>query len=190
MSIKKLIREIKISETGVWENSVEHCFDKNLSKILINFFKVKKNITICDLGCGCEGLYTKKFVENNIDCIGFDGNPETEKMTNGLCKVRDLTIPFNDIYDWIICLEVGEHIPKKYENIFIENLHNNNRKGIILSWAVIGQKGSGHVNCQNNDYIKKKFLDLGYKNDLITENILRKYCLLKWFKKTIMVFYK
>ena len=59
-------------------------------------------------------------------------------------------------------LEVGEHIPKEYEDIFINNLHNNNNKGIILSWAILGQGGFGHVNEQNNDYIKSKMSNLGY----------------------------
>jgi len=192
---KKIKRVVNISETGVWENEVEHCFDSSLCTELINFFDKKgiknnKDKKICDLGCGCKGYYTKEFLKNNINCYGFDGNPETEKASQGICKVRDLTIPYNDVYDWVMCLEVAEHIPKKFEKIFIENLHNNNNKGIILSWAVIGQKGSGHVNCQNNDYVKELFKNLGYKNDIKAENILREKSSLNWFKKTIMVFTK
>ena len=65
----------------------------------------------------------------NID--GFDGNPYTETLTNGLAKVIDLTKPhkFNKPYDWVISLEVAEHIPKKFESIYVNNLHNNNNKG-------------------------------------------------------------
>ena len=87
-------------------------------------------------------------------------------------------------------LEVGEHLPKKYENIFIKNLHDNNKYGIILSWAIKGQPGHGHINCQNNDYIKKIFTDLGYINDVDAEKELRRKSSLWWFKKTIMVFRK
>ena len=36
-------------------------------------------------------------------------------------------------------LEVGEHLPQEFENIFIHNLHNNNKSGILLSWAIKGQ---------------------------------------------------
>ena len=60
---------------------------------------------------------------------------------------------------------MGEHIPKIYEKIFIDNLDNNNTKGIIISWAVKGQGGVGHVNEQNNEYIKNIFIKLGYKNE-------------------------
>lgn len=36
-------------------------------------------------------------------------------------------------------LEVGEHIPKPYEHVFLGNLHENNECGVMLSWAVPGQ---------------------------------------------------
>ena len=68
------------------------------------------------------------------------------------------------------------------------NLHNNNENGIVLSWAVKGQCGDGHVNCQNNDYIKSKICKLGYINDIEAEQQLRKHSTLSWFKNTIMVF--
>lgn len=69
-------------------------------------------------------------------------------------------------------LEVGEHLPPQFEDIFIQNLHNNNKHGIVLSWAVKGQGGHGHFNEQNNDYVKSKICDLGYVNDVKSENIL------------------
>ena len=43
-------------------------------------------------------------------------------------------------------LEVGEHLPKEFEDIFINNLDNNNNYGIVLSWAIKGQGGYGHYN--------------------------------------------
>ena len=85
-------------------------------------------------------------------------------------------------YDWVISLEVGEHIPKEYENIFIENLHKNNIRGIVLSWAIKGQGGDGHVNEQDNYYIKNIFQDLCYENDLEAENTLRELSEHAWFK--------
>ena len=63
--------------------------------------------------------------------------------------------------------------PKKFEDIFINNLHKNNKNGIVLSWAVKGQGGDGHFNEQNNDYIKSKICKLGYINDIESENQLR-----------------
>ena len=180
----------KINERGFWEGEVEHCFDEPLCKNIIKFFSDKKDDTIMDLGCGCHGHYTLQLIKNGLKCKGFDGNPETPKLTNNVCQVRDLTEDFDDLSDWIICLEVAEHIPKKYEKILIKNLHKNNKKGIILSWAIVGQKGAGHVNCQNNDYVKNIFNNLGYKNDIKTEEALRVGAKYSWFKKGVMVFRK
>jgi hypothetical protein len=105
--------------------------------------------------------------------------------------VLDLSKPFDmPKKEYVITLEVGEHIPKINEDIFIGNVHNHNTKGVILSWAVVGQGGDGHVNCQNNDYIKQKFHDLGYKNDIEEEQFLRINSSFSWFKNTIMVFKK
>lgn len=162
-----------------------------LGESLTNFFLNNKINNVVDLGCGM-GSYVKKFKENNINAIGFDGNPNTPELTNNLCQVLDLSVPikFDEPFDWVLSLEVGEHLPKQLEDIFINNLHNNNKYGIILSWAVKGQGGDGHFNEQNNDYIKSKICELGYLNDIKTENKFRKDSTIWWFKNTIMVFRK
>ena len=88
-------------------------------------------------------------------------------------------------------LEVGEHLPQQYERIFIENLMRHAKKGIVLSWAIKNQGGTGHFNEQNNDYIKSIFLSYGYVNDLKAEQKLRSAvynCM--WFEKSLMVFRK
>merc|ERR1712129_559280 len=108
-------------------------------------------------------------------------------ITNGQCEFLDLAIEteFPQQFDWIMSLEVGEHIPAEYEDVYIANLDANNANGIVLSWAVEGQGGKGHVNCHNNDYIKDKFKQLGYSNDLNAEKALRSSVTnAVWFKNT------
>jgi hypothetical protein len=90
--------------------------------------------------------------------------------------------------DLVLSLEVGEHLPPQFESIFIQNLHKHNTKAIIVSWAIEGQGGWGHFNERNNSYIKQKFLDLGYYNDIDEEKLIRDASALPWFKNTIMVF--
>ena len=183
-----------INENGFWEGmDVEkfHCYDKKLSSALLSFFKNEKADKICDFGCGL-GNYVKHFKDNNLNALGYDGNPQTQELTNNICKVLDLSKPikFDTPFSWVMSLEVGEHLPKKFEDIFINNLHNNNINGIVLSWAVKGQGGHGHFNCQNNDYIKSKICKLGYTNDIEAEKKLRSNSRFWWFKNTIMVFRK
>jgi cyclopropane fatty-acyl-phospholipid synthase-like methyltransferase len=185
---------MSIHAHGFWEGveaSSQHCYDESLGLSLIDFLKKVNAVNVADLGCGM-GDYVKLFKHHNIDAQGFDGNPNTPELTSGVGKVLDLSAPvqFEEPYDWILSLEVGEHIPKEFEEMFINNLHNNNKRGIVLSWAIQGQGGHGHVNVQNNDYIKDKICALGYINDVEQENILRNASTLEWFKNTIMVFRK
>ena len=180
------------NNTGIWlNNSLEgHGYDTYLSNALVNVLK-RNNITnVYDFGCG-HGLYTRNFIVNKIMCEGYDGNPNTKQLTDNLCNVLDLSKEFTlPKKECVITLEVGEHIPNLYESTFIDNIHRHNTKGIILSWAVIGQGGDGHINCQNNEYIKDKFFQLGYTNDIDEENYLRTNSSFSWFKNTIMVFKK
>ena len=171
-------------------------YDDPLGHKLAFFFKKEGSPSVVDLGCG-TGHYVKKLRDHEIECDGFDGNPLTPALTRWIdskpaCSILDLTTPvvLEKKYDWVLSLEVGEHIPKRYESVFVDNLHNNNKMGIVLSWAVKGQGGNGHYNEQNNDYIKAIFEELEYVNDKKTENWLRANASLWWFKNTIMIFRK
>jgi cyclopropane fatty-acyl-phospholipid synthase-like methyltransferase len=185
---------MSIHTNGYWIGmNVEgqHAYDENLSDALLAFLKNENVLTLCDFGCGM-GSYVKHFKKNGLNATGFDGNPNTPILTNNMCGILDLSEPvkFNMPFSWVMSLEVGEHLPQKFEDIFINNLHNNNENGIILSWAVKGQGGHGHFNEQNNDYIKSKICKLGYVNDIKKETELRKNSKFWWFKNTIMVFRK
>jgi tryptophanyl-tRNA synthetase len=62
---------------------------------------------------------------------------------------------------------------------------------LIISWAVEGQGGSGHVNCKNNDYIIAQVVDRGFKYNTEASDALRKSATnASWFSYTIMVFDK
>lgn len=150
-------------------------FDTTLSSALVEFYTTEKATSVVNFGDGM-GDYVKDFKKNNITSDGYDFNPNTTQ--------------FDKPYDWVMSLDIGEHLPCEFEDIFINNLHNNNNHGIVLSWAIKTQEGVGHLNEQNNDYIKSKICKLGYINDIDNENKLRDSSSLPRFKKTIMVFRK
>jgi hypothetical protein len=183
-----------INQKGYWEtdSSVGHIHDDRLTQALNGFF-IKENVkTLVDLGCGM-GDYVKFFIANGIVCDAFDGNPNTEALTNGLGKVLDFSSTFDleKKYDCVLSLEVGEHIPKEYEQIFLDNLIRHTDNLIILSWAIVGQGGSGHVNCQNNDYIINQMDQRGFEYDQLNSSFLRtQWSSAPWFNNTIMVFRK
>jgi hypothetical protein len=185
-----------ISSTGFWnfkgqQFDQEHVYDTKLSDAIVVIAK-RNNVTKSyDFGCG-PGKYVQNFRKNGIDAHGFDGNPITSKIP--WCSVQDLTSDFQlDPVDFLLCLEVCEHIPKQHEDALLKNIdkHLKSDGKLILSWAVVGQPGTGHVNCQNNDYVISKFQSLGYTYDNAQSTYLRSQeSCAPWFRNTILVFNK
>ena len=187
-------REPETHPNGYWmgEGVQEfHYFDRSLADELVFFFEREKVKIVADFGCGM-GDYVKFLNEHRITCEGFDGHPDTEKITGGFASVIDLSETFNlgRKFDWVLSLEVGEHIPKSSENAFIENIVRHAKNGIILSWAIPGQGGHGHLNEQTNESIKMTMSRYGYSNDLQSERLFRLVSHLPWLQNTLMVFRK
>lgn len=179
-------------ETGVWNrpNLNGHVFDEPLCAAIVKILTKHNVKNLYDLGCG-HGNYTRIIRNSGFDCLGYDGNPYTNQITLGLCHVMDLSKEANlEPRDCALTLEVGEHIPKKYEDVFISNVNKASSDLVILSWAVPGQGGEGHFNEQPNEYVRKIFTDLGYVSLPEDENFLRENSTYPWFKNTIMVFKK
>lgn len=190
---------MKINARGFWENnSVEgHGHDQGLATALEEFLLDQGHaLDVIDVGCG-DGYYTRRLLERGINCIGYDGNPHTETITNGLCHVADFSIPQRKlgIFDWVLSLEVGEHIPKEFERNFIENIDWLGVSGVIISWAVPGQGGDGHINCKTNAEVDNIFYDLGFWKNYEAQEKLRNSCATYptpcyWFRNTLLVYGK
>jgi len=176
-----------MNDRGIWTLKEEidtHVFDVSLCDQIILLF----NGSIVDIGCG-DGSYTRHLIENGFDCVGYDGSPLTPELSSGLCGVKDFSEPVNiGRFDIVLSLEVGEHIPAPYEEIFIDNICKAAKQFIILSWAVPGQGGTGHVNCRGNDYIINKIQERGGTFDPVLTQKLRDSATLSWFKNTLIIF--
>jgi 2-polyprenyl-3-methyl-5-hydroxy-6-metoxy-1,4-benzoquinol methylase len=189
--VSKIRKHFTVHQHGYWiDAKAKHYFDSSLAESILEVFS-REGVSSCvDFGCGAQGYYVHFLREHGIACEGYDGNPYSPKLSKGVVQVLDLSQPFHlqKSFDWVISLEVGEHIPSQYETFFIENLQRHSKKGIILSWAVEGQKGRGHVNCRNNAYIEKVLQKYGYEKDPDMQRFLRKRTHLGWLKHTLMVF--
>lgn len=176
---------MKIAKTGFWSGgtATHHKFDVGLSNALVEVFN---GYSVIDLGCG-EGRYVAKLNANGIDCIGYDGNPNTNYPN---CYIQDLTKSFYvpSLFDAVLSLEVGEHIPAELTKKYIDNIKKNKPTLIVISWAIPNQGGDGHVNELPNEEVKKMFSE--YQFDEKTSQHLRDSADLWWFKNTIMVFKK
>jgi hypothetical protein len=183
----------KISEQGYWLSQQEgHVaqdgsvfFDEGLMRALLPTLRGKR---VCDLGCGV-GLYVRWLREHSVEAVGYDGNPNTSQLSNQLCATLNLAEPILGVpqFDAIMSLEVGEHIPKRYERVFLDNI-TNLAEFVILSWAVPHQHGDGHVNCRSNTYIIFQMWLRGFKFHAQDTVMLRSNCTLDWLKNTVMVF--
>lgn len=181
-----------IAKHGYWigHDPKEHRFDMHLTDAIIRMIKRRGYDSVIDVGCG-NGSYASYINNAGIQCYGFDGNPDTEKITKGNCMVADFAVPVSvDPANLVLCLEVGEHIPAEYEDVFVKNIIEHAEKMLILSWAIEGQGGCGHVNCHDNEYVIPKIEDSGLKYSFNDSTYLRMYSSVNWFKNTLMVFYK
>jgi SAM-dependent methyltransferase len=182
-----------MNERGCWTLKSEtdtHVIDESLCDAIITVCENYGIKSIADIGCG-NGSYTRRFLNAGFYCDGFDGSPLTEELTNAICRTMDFSAK-QEIgqYGLVLSLEVGEHIPKEYEQVFLDNLVRAASETIILSWAVVGQGGDGHVNCQDNDYIIQQMNDRGFSFDPVTTEYLRDKAKISWFKNTILTFEK
>ena len=123
-----------VSPHGYFIGDSEHVTDWKLADAIVDFLRKEKAQTLVDFGCG-DGDYVNHFLKSGINAVGYDGNPVTEDASGGTCFVLDLSNPIDlqSRYDWVMSLEVGEHLPKQYETIFIENLIQHVKDGLILS---------------------------------------------------------
>ena len=97
----------------------------------------------------------------------YDGSPYCNESSDGVVQFLDLSVPqFGlPVYDWIVSIEVAEHIPAQFEHIYLDNIARHAREGVIISWATPGQVGLSHVNCRPFSYVKDIMRDLGFEHD-------------------------
>jgi hypothetical protein len=185
----------EIAETGYWNGEtahIHHVHCTELSKWICEFLKDEKETIIYDFGCGI-GNYIKDLYENDFEAVfGFEGNIPKNKVTQSI-ETKDLTLPFNlFVKGNVISLEVGEHIPAEYMNVYLDNITNACNGYLITSWAVRGQEGFGHVNCLDNHEIIPEIEKRGFKlMEKETEEV-RSIDLSEapWFKNTLLIFKK
>jgi hypothetical protein len=173
-------------EEGHFSQDQGYFFDAALAGELTLLLQ---DMSVCDFGCGL-GKYVRWLRDRRFDCDGYDGNPNTRELTGGICNTLNFAEPvrLSRDYDAVMSFEVGEHIPKQFEPFFIDNLASHARRLLVMSWAVPGQDGDGHINCRSNSYIIKQLRRRGFRFEPIASQMLRANCSLYWFKQTLMVF--
>jgi len=168
---------------------------KAFVSIIIKYFQPK---SVIDIGCGI-GIYLAEMEKNNIKILGYDGSPAAIKGSlvgkkiklYDLCKPLKLKLKF----DLCLCLEVAEHLEKKYAKTLVNSLSELSNI-IIFTAATPGQgpKSIGHINEQPHKYWQKLFEQKNFKlNKKLTEKIRQEMINKKvvwWITKNLMIFQK
>lgn len=168
------------------DEAPQHRFDPKLAAGLALLFWQRDGYVV-DMGCG-NGAYVEYLNNNGVNCIGLEGNPALAKRD--VVVTADLAEPLPCYIngDWCFSIEVGEHIPRQYEAMFLANLCQMGRKGIVLSWAYPGQGGRDHVNERTPGDISTALRQRGYVANWPLSNRLRSMASFEYLTKTLAVF--
>lgn len=178
---------------GIWPLKLarkRHKCDYGLCGAIITYFGVP--FSLADLGCG-SGLYCKFFKSVGSSIVhGFEGTQDVTSLgVYSTIFTVDLTVDLQnrDLYNMVLCLEVGEHIPLVYEQVFLDNVRSFVGKSLVMSWARPGQySASGHVNCRPMEYIEEEIVRRGLVFNNPATDFLKGVSDFPWLRDNLMVF--
>ena len=136
-------------------------------KILPYILNILKPNSIVDFGCGSG---TWLYIANKYGCkdiLGLDGDyidPSWQLIDRKYFQAADFTkkVKLEKKYDLAISLEVAEHIPEEFSDIYLTSITNSSDI-ILFSAAIPNQEGTNHVNEQYPSYWINKFSKYGFK---------------------------
>lgn len=122
--------------------------------------------SVLDVGCG-RGVWLQEWLHQGVkDVAGVDGDyisPEVLHIPQTLFFAENLTKPLDldRKFDLVQSLEVAEHIPTPFSEIFVKSLVDHGDM-ILFSAAPPGQGGKFHINEQNYSYWRNLFAQHNY----------------------------
>jgi len=150
------------------EAKLLHVHSPGLAQWLVD--SLDKKSFVYDLGCG-KGTYLDKLDKSGFRSQGFEGTTDVNEISDcapALIEQFDITKKINVLEcGHVVCLEVLEHIEPEKEWLVLQNIKNLCDATLVLSWAVEGQNGHGHINCRNADYVVPRIEKLGFKIDFL-----------------------
>lgn len=182
--------------SGIWTPEAferHHIYDSAMEKLLVQFCEKEQKrfflncgrhspFRVYDFGCG-QGHYITAIASQLsrlggvCEFVGIDGCrialDQKPEMQLRFEESTDLTLPNLqtdlklEACDIGICLEVAEHIPPDLCGQFLDNLTNMCASKLILSWAIPGQGGLGHVNEKVREFVVEMMQARGFSD--ITE---------------------
>jgi hypothetical protein len=158
--------------------------------------------SFCDIGTKVGHLlYFIKKKYPKIDIKGYDyfqwSKEFADKLISEHIDIVDLSKPLKNFktYNLVNCTEVGEHIPREFEDIFLDNICRLSNDILLLSWS--NEKAPQHFNPQKKIYIVNKILKKGFQEWTEKSHDLKFFLkekkiheIFPWWYDNIMVFKK
>eukprot|EP00929_Paragymnodinium_shiwhaense_P014752 TRINITY_DN122711_c0_g1_i1.p1 TRINITY_DN122711_c0_g1~~TRINITY_DN122711_c0_g1_i1.p1 ORF type:complete len:429 (-),score=26.41 TRINITY_DN122711_c0_g1_i1:391-1677(-) len=166
--------------------------DKGLLRFLIRQV-VPADATLGDFGA-LDGQYAKWLNDTGlVTAFAFDGVQGVTELTDGIVSQVDLATELHihwhpEPFDWVMCLEVAEHIPPEEERVFLANLNRHARSGMVVSWAPPEIEGEGHVNCVPKEESRRRIEALGFRQDEGATASLRAAAHIPWIAASVAVY--
>jgi len=216
-NIKRKIKEYLFfkNKRGMFDVNVDAIYDEaefrdrnravyyEYGDVIEEIFKPRE---IIDIGCA-NGYLLEYFNKKGIkEFAGLEGAEAAfkympQEVRGKAFKIdlsKDVDILRDKKFYLVNCTEIGEHIPSKYEDIFLKNIERFVDKYLVLSWANTWEDWLGfdkqkHVNPRSKRYVKNKLKKMGLcYNKLLTENLIKslkkKKNVFDHWAKNIMVF--
>mmetsp|Transcript_169198 Transcript_169198/g.543943 ORF Transcript_169198/g.543943 Transcript_169198/m.543943 type:complete len:438 (+) Transcript_169198:126-1439(+) len=165
--------------------------DKGLLRYLLRL--LPPDITIADFGA-LDGHYSRWLNDTGLmTAYAFDGVQGVTELTGGAVTEVDLSgrlrIPWHpQPFDWVMCLEVAEHIPPEMQDTFLDNLNRHAAAGLVLSWATPQIEGEGHVSCLPLEESRRRVEALGFVQDVAATAALRAAAEIPWIAVSVAVY--
>ena len=159
-------------------SSMNSCINPFFARGLSHLFGATSRVADVGAGVGGYGMFMRLLNPKSPPVVSLDGAENIEAWSGGRVGFFDVSTAadvqgFQPV-DWVLSVEMAEHVPRSLEAAVVANLHWLNTKGIVLTWALPGQPGSGHINGRSNRYVHSLLHQLGYTRDASEEARLRR----------------
>ena len=181
-----------IAPTGYWGGATAHLYhawSPSLAEWIALYLRGQEDVPVYDFGCGMGSYMRHLRAAGFRRVVGFEGEVPLRPDCDGI-MAQDLTLPFRaGAPGNALCLEVAEHVPAEFEDVLLDNVAAGCGASLILSWAVRGQGGDGHVNCRDNEEVVERLSRRGLRL-LPTDTLSARSVIvdLQWFRNTLLVF--
>lgn len=193
-----------VKPTKPWPYAAALRVDIWLAHVLLHL--IGPNATLLDVGAS-HGAYGVFFHNCNANFrlhqyTGIDGLTNVEAWTSppfappgAFVRSVELCNPLPpgtlEVHDWVMSLEVGEHMPASCISGYLANLDRHARKGIIISWSTSSmhsQLPGGHVSARSNQQVEDMMAFLGYSVLREESELLRRHANEWYYRNNVRIF--